>query len=135
MSVKNNSDIVNIMPIYLPGDTPTFSTTVVATPDAPDVSNPNRSANAMASYRNQKQNNWLFGNPAAEDMNNWSRINAQFQSRFINQSQGAGRSLETAVNEASRWAENNSNLLLWIGGGLVGVIVLKNLLGSNRRRR
>ena len=132
MSVKNtaNSDLVSIMPIYLPGDTPDFSVTVTANADT---------GNAMTAYRTQQQNrnNWLFGNPAATDINSFIQSNNAFQNSF-NQAQGSGRTLQTGLAEIAQWfnqTTNNPNLLWWIGGGVLGVVVLKKVLGGNRRRR
>lgn len=99
-----------------------------------DRQNTAAGGNAMTAYRAQQQNNnWLFGNPAAAEFNGFIANNMNFQQSYQQGMAGAGRTLQTGLEQLAQWANNSRNLIY---GGLavvVGVAVLKGLGGKKRR--
>jgi hypothetical protein len=134
MSVKNvlTPEMYYGIPVFMPGDSLIATTTVTATSPTNSASG----GNAMTAYRTQQQNsNWLFGNPVAADINSFIQANTAFQSRFVQGAEGAGRTLQTGLNQIAEWSNRNANLLWWVGGGVVGVVIVRKLLSGKTRRR
>jgi len=92
--------------------------------------------NAMTGYRTQNTNatNWLFGNPVADQFNNFIATNQDFQQSFAQGMFGAGRTLQTGLQQAQQWAANSQNVIYTGAAIIVGLVVVSKLLGGKKRR-
>lgn len=90
--------------------------------------------NAMTAYRAQRQaNSWLFGNPAAAEFNGFIATNNNFQQAYAQGMLGAGRTLQTGLEQVAQWAANSQNLIYTGLAVVVGIAVVKNLGGKKKR--